>query len=57
MTVILALDTSTPACSVALYINGVMLEDFRMAPRLHNDLISPNGGSNIKPSRADARES
>ncbi|WP_111639562.1 tRNA (adenosine(37)-N6)-threonylcarbamoyltransferase complex dimerization subunit type 1 TsaB [Marinomonas shanghaiensis] len=41
MTVILALDTSTPACSVALYMDGVVLEDFRMAPRLHNDLILP----------------
>jgi tRNA threonylcarbamoyladenosine biosynthesis protein TsaB len=41
MSVILALDTSTPACSVALNINGVVLEDFRMAPRLHNDLILP----------------
>lgn len=41
MTVILALDTSTPACSVALNIDGVVLEDFRMAPRLHNDLILP----------------
>lgn len=41
MTAILALDTSTPACSVALNIDGVVLEDFRMAPRLHNDLILP----------------
>ncbi|MBR7887365.1 tRNA (adenosine(37)-N6)-threonylcarbamoyltransferase complex dimerization subunit type 1 TsaB [Marinomonas sp. A79] len=41
MAVILALDTSTPACSVALNIDGVVLEDFRMAPRLHNDLILP----------------
>ncbi|REG86907.1 tRNA (adenosine(37)-N6)-threonylcarbamoyltransferase complex dimerization subunit type 1 TsaB [Marinomonas pollencensis] len=41
MTAILALDTSTPACSVALNIDGVVLEDFRMAPRQHNDLILP----------------
>jgi tRNA threonylcarbamoyladenosine biosynthesis protein TsaB len=41
MTAILSLDTSTPACSVALNIDGVVLEDFRMAPRLHNDLILP----------------
>ncbi len=39
MTAILALDTSTPACSVALIQNGAVLEDFRMAPRQHNDLI------------------
>ncbi|ADZ90401.1 tRNA (adenosine(37)-N6)-threonylcarbamoyltransferase complex dimerization subunit type 1 TsaB [Marinomonas mediterranea] len=38
---ILALDTSTPACSVALAINGAVLEDFRIAPRQHNDLILP----------------
>lgn len=41
MTAILSLDTSTPACSVALNIDGVVLEDFRMAPRQHNDLILP----------------
>jgi len=41
MAAILALDTSTSACSVALNINGVVLEDFRMAPRQHNDLILP----------------
>ncbi|WP_417552921.1 tRNA (adenosine(37)-N6)-threonylcarbamoyltransferase complex dimerization subunit type 1 TsaB [Marinomonas fungiae] len=41
MTAILALDTSTPACSVALIQDGVVLEDFRIAPRQHNDLILP----------------
>ena len=41
MATILALDTSTPACSVALNINGVVLEDFRMAPRQHHGLILP----------------
>ena len=41
MTAILSLDTSTPACSVALNIDGAVLEDFRIAPRLHNDLILP----------------
>ncbi|OUR68172.1 tRNA (adenosine(37)-N6)-threonylcarbamoyltransferase complex dimerization subunit type 1 TsaB, partial [Marinomonas sp. 42_23_T18] len=41
MSVILALDTSTPACSVALLVNGVMMEDFRLAPRKHNELILP----------------
>lgn len=41
MSTILALDTSTPACSVALIKEGAVLEDFRMAPRQHNDLILP----------------
>ena len=41
MSVILAIETSTPACSVALTIDGVLLEDFRLAPRQHNDLILP----------------
>lgn len=41
MSAILALDTSTSACSVALNVDGVILEDFRMAPRQHNDLILP----------------
>lgn len=41
MTAILALDTSTPACSVALLVDGVMMDDFRLAPRKHNELILP----------------
>ena len=41
MSAILALDTSTPACSVALLVEGVMMEDFRLAPRKHNELILP----------------
>ena len=41
MGTILAVDTSTQACSVALIIDGVVLEDFRLAPRKHNTLILP----------------
>ncbi|KJZ11012.1 peptidase [Marinomonas sp. S3726] len=41
MTAILALDTSTPACSVALLVDGVLMDDFRLAPRKHNELILP----------------
>jgi len=41
MTRILALDTSTDACSVALLVDGEVQEDFRMAPRQHTHLLLP----------------
>ncbi|TBR43430.1 tRNA (adenosine(37)-N6)-threonylcarbamoyltransferase complex dimerization subunit type 1 TsaB [Marinomonas agarivorans] len=41
MSAILAVDTSTQACSVALHVDGVTMEDFRFAPRQHNALILP----------------
>ncbi len=38
---ILALDTSTEACSVALKLNDEVLEDFRLLPRKHTQLLLP----------------
>lgn len=38
---ILALDTSTDACSVALYLAGEILENFQIAPRAHTQLLLP----------------
>ncbi|MEH6579790.1 MAG: tRNA (adenosine(37)-N6)-threonylcarbamoyltransferase complex dimerization subunit type 1 TsaB [Amphritea sp.] len=41
MAKILALDTSTDACSVALYIDGAVSEDFRIIPRQHTKQLLP----------------
>lgn len=38
---ILALDTATEACSVALMVDGDVSEKFRLAPREHNRIILP----------------
>jgi tRNA threonylcarbamoyladenosine biosynthesis protein TsaB len=38
---ILALETSTAACSVALSVHATILEDHRIVPREHNRLILP----------------
>jgi tRNA threonylcarbamoyladenosine biosynthesis protein TsaB len=38
---LLALDTSTQACSAALYINGETAERYQIAPQQHNQLILP----------------
>ncbi|MFI4954870.1 MAG: tRNA (adenosine(37)-N6)-threonylcarbamoyltransferase complex dimerization subunit type 1 TsaB [Gammaproteobacteria bacterium] len=39
MTKILAIDTSTHACSAALYIDGCVEERYKYAPRLHGELL------------------
>ncbi|UTW14042.1 tRNA (adenosine(37)-N6)-threonylcarbamoyltransferase complex dimerization subunit type 1 TsaB [Marinobacterium rhizophilum] len=41
MSKILALDTSTDACSVALWQDGAVVEDFRVVPRKHIQLLLP----------------
>lgn len=41
MTKILALDTSTDACSVALLLDGEVHEDFRVIPRQHTRELLP----------------
>lgn len=38
---ILALDTSTDACSVALNLDGSLIEDFRVIPRQHTQQLLP----------------
>lgn len=38
---LLAVDTSTEACSAALYIGGEIVERFELAPRTHTQLIIP----------------
>lgn len=38
---ILALETATEACSVALWIDGEVIERFEVAPRRHTELVLP----------------
>ena len=38
---ILALETATEACSVALYIDGDSIEKYEVAPRRHAELVLP----------------
>ncbi len=38
---ILAIDTSTEACSVALWIDGEVRERYEIAPRRHTELVLP----------------
>jgi len=38
---ILAIDTATEACSAALYIDGEVMHEYKLAPREHTQLILP----------------
>lgn len=41
---LLAVETSTEACSVAVWIDGQLLERFEIAPRRHTELVLPWAG-------------
>ena len=56
---LLAVETSTEACSAALIINGVVSECFELAPKEHTQLILPMIASlmadaSLKPQQLDA---
>lgn len=56
---LLALETSTDACSVALFIDGELRERFEIAPREHTRLILPMvdalmAEAELKPAQLDA---
>jgi len=56
---LLAVETSTEACSAALYIDGEIREKFELAPREHTKLILPMidelmAEAQLKPQQLDA---
>lgn len=55
-TIVLALDTSTPACSVALQVGDTVFEDHRMAERSHTRLLMPIIQSLLKVAGINAKQ-
>lgn len=53
---ILAIDTSTEACSAALYIDGELIERYLVAPRKHIELLKPMVDEVIKAAEVDVNE-
>ncbi len=56
---LLAVDTSTPACSAALSIDGEITENYQLAPKKHTQLILPMidemmAEAQLKPQQLDA---
>jgi len=56
---LLAVETSTEACSAALFIDGAVTERFELAPKEHTKLILPMIDSlmaeaGLKPKQLDA---
>jgi len=56
---LLAVETSTEACSAALFIDGVVAERYELAPKIHTKLILPMIDSlmtdaGLKPQQLDA---
>lgn len=52
---LLALETSTAACSVALSLRGIVYEDLRIVPREHNRLILPMIDELLRAHRVERR--
>ncbi|WP_077928748.1 tRNA (adenosine(37)-N6)-threonylcarbamoyltransferase complex dimerization subunit type 1 TsaB [Wohlfahrtiimonas populi] len=53
---ILAIDTSTEACSAALYIDGELIERYLVAPRKHIELLKPMVDEVMKVAEVDVSE-
>lgn len=53
---ILAIDTSTEACSAALYIDGELIERYLVAPRKHIELLKPMVDEVMKAGEVDVSE-
>lgn len=53
---ILAIDTSTEACSAALYLDGELIERYLVAPRKHIELLKPMVDEVMKAAEIDVSE-